>query len=123
MIGNDEPLNCPVCQARFRGSAICSRCGADLAVLLLLIDHAYRLRREARKAIETGDVGRARELADEAEAVCSTEKGRELLLLSSWLLSGSELTSGEPQAPHFKVSEPIIGENSGEDSLGSEKEC
>ena len=91
MIGNDEPSNCPVCQARFRGSAICSRCGADLASLLLLIDRAYGLRREARKAIETGDVGRAQELAEEAETVCSTQKGRELWLLSSWLLSSSEV--------------------------------
>jgi len=91
LIGNDEPPNCPVCQARFRGSAICSRCGADLASLLLLIDRAYGLRREARKAIETGDVGRAQELAEEAETVCSTQKGRELWLLSSWLLSSSEV--------------------------------
>jgi hypothetical protein len=43
----------------------------------------------ARKAIETGDVRRAQELAEEAETVCSTEKGRELRLLSSWLLSSS----------------------------------
>jgi hypothetical protein len=59
------------------------------APLLLLIDHAFRLRQEARKAIETGDVRRAQELAEEAETVCSTEKGRELRLLSSWLLSSS----------------------------------
>jgi hypothetical protein len=91
LIGNDECPNCPVCQARFRGSAICSRCGADLAALLLLIDHAYRLRREARKAIATGDVDRGLELAEEAETVCSTQKGRELWLLSSWLLSSSEM--------------------------------
>ena len=90
MIVNDEPPKCPVCQARFRGSAICSRCGADLQPLFLLIDHAYRLRQSARKAIETGDVGRAQELAAEAESVCSTERGRELWLLSSWLLSSSE---------------------------------
>ena len=92
MIGTEEPPNCPVCQARFRGAAICSRCGADLAPLLLLIHHAYQLPQEARKAIETGDVERARELVEEAEAVCSTQKGRELWLLSSWLLSGSEVT-------------------------------
>lgn len=91
MIRNDEPPNCPVCQARFRGAAICSRCGADLAPLLLLIDHAYRLRRDARKAIETGDVERAQKLAEEAETVCSTQKGRELWLLSSWLLASSEV--------------------------------
>jgi hypothetical protein len=38
-------------------AATCSRCGADLAPLLLLIDQAHRLRQYARKAIETGDVG------------------------------------------------------------------
>jgi hypothetical protein len=56
----------------------------------LLIERAYQLRREARKALETGDLGRAQGLAEEAETVCSTEKGRELWLLSSWLLSSSE---------------------------------
>ena len=90
MTANRVPPKCPVCQARFRGSAICSRCGADLRPLLLLIGHAYRLRQSARKAIETGDVGRAEELAAEAESACSTERGRELWLLSSWLLSSSE---------------------------------
>ena len=90
MIDNDEPSKCPVCRARFRGTATCSRCGADLAPLLLLIDHAYLLRQYARKAIETGDVGRAQKLAEEAEYVCSTQEGRELWLLSSWLLSSSE---------------------------------
>jgi hypothetical protein len=87
LIENDGPPKCPVCQARFRGSAICSRCGADLAPLLLLTDRAYRLRQDARKAIETGDVERAQELAAEAETVCSTSEGRNLLLLSSWLLT------------------------------------
>jgi predicted amidophosphoribosyltransferase len=91
LIGKDEPPKCPVCQARFRGSAICSRCGADLQPLFSLIDHAYRLRQSARKAMETGDIERAQELAAEAEAACSTEKGRGLWLLSSWLLSGSEV--------------------------------
>ena len=86
MIESDEPSKCPVCQARFRGTATCSRCGADLAPLLLLIDRAYRLRQYARKAIETGDVGRAQKLAEDAESVCSTQEGRELSLLSSWLL-------------------------------------
>jgi predicted amidophosphoribosyltransferase len=89
LIVNDEPPKCPVCQARFRGLAICSRCGADLTPLLLLIDHAYRLRQSARKAIETGDVQRAQELAAEAESACSTEQGRKLWLLSSWVLSSS----------------------------------
>jgi hypothetical protein len=53
----------------------------------LLTEHAYRLRQDARKAIETGDVERAQELAAEAETVCSTPTGRNLWLLSSWLLT------------------------------------
>ena len=40
--------------------------------------------------METGDIERAQELAAEAESACSTERGRELWLLSSWLLSSSE---------------------------------
>ena len=41
--------------------------------------------------MEAGDVERAQELAAEAEAACSTEQGRQLWLLSSWLLSSSEV--------------------------------
>ena len=86
-MGNGEPPKCPVCQVRFRGSATCSRCGADLGPLLLLIERAYRFRQHARKAIETGDLERAQKLAGEDESVCSTQRGRELWLLSSWLRS------------------------------------
>jgi hypothetical protein len=45
-------------------------------LLLLLIDHAGRLRPDARKAIETGDVGGTQELGEEPETVCSTQQGR-----------------------------------------------
>ena len=41
--------------------------------------------------MEAGDIERAQELAAEAEAACSTEPGRQLWLLSSWLLSSSEV--------------------------------
>jgi predicted amidophosphoribosyltransferase len=78
---------CPVCQARFRDSSTCSRCGADLAPLMLLIAKAHRLRQEARGALQAGDHERALRLAAEAQATCSSSKGRELWLLSAWLLA------------------------------------
>ena len=90
MIGTEEgaKFKCPVCQARFRNSPTCLRCNADLTPLLLLIDQAYRLRQRARWALVSGDVEWAQEAAAEAENVCSTQNGRDLWLLSSWLLSG-----------------------------------
>jgi len=83
----DESPRCPVCQARFRDSRTCSRCGADLEPLMLLIAKAHQLREDARRALRGGDHERARRLAAEAQATCSTQKGGELWLLSSWLLS------------------------------------
>lgn len=50
---------CPVCQARFRGSRICSRCGADLEPLMVLTVKAWQLRQAARQALDAGDAGRA----------------------------------------------------------------
>ena len=86
MIETRELPKCPVCQARFRESSTCSRCGADLIPLMNLIARAYRLRLEARQALQTGDFERARKLAAQAQAICSTRKGKDLRLLSSWLL-------------------------------------
>jgi hypothetical protein len=34
-------VRCQVCQARFRGTAEWSRCGAELTALMLLAAHAY----------------------------------------------------------------------------------
>jgi predicted amidophosphoribosyltransferase len=86
----DEPPKCPVCQARFRGSGTCSRCGADLDSLILLIAKAYQLRDDARRALQTGDFERAWKLAVEAQATCFTQRGEDLRLLSSWLVSESD---------------------------------
>jgi predicted amidophosphoribosyltransferase len=82
---NESP-KCPVCQARFRGSGTCSRCGADLQSLMLLMAKAYQLREDARRALQAGDHERAQKLALEAQGTCSTQKGEDLRLLSSWLL-------------------------------------
>lgn len=83
----DESPKCPVCQARFRDSITCSRCGAGLEPLMLLMARAYQLRQDARRALQAGDFARAQKLAADAQATCSTRKGGELWLLSSWLLS------------------------------------
>jgi len=72
---------CPVCQARFRGARICSRCGADLEPLMLLAVEAWQLRQAARQALAAGDAERALRLAIEAQGIQSTESGEALRLL------------------------------------------
>jgi len=76
---------CPVCQARFRGAAECSRCGADLAPLMNLAIDAWRTRKAAQAAIETGDFERALRLAASAQQICATERGRRLQLIAGAL--------------------------------------
>jgi hypothetical protein len=76
---------CPVCQARFRGTLECSRCGVDLGTLMGLVANAWRLRQAARQAIAGGDPVRARALAGEAQQICYTPAGGRLEALSSWL--------------------------------------
>jgi predicted amidophosphoribosyltransferase len=76
---------CPVCQARFRGSRICSRCGADLELPMLLAVEAWQLRQAARQALDAGDVEQALGLAIKAQGIQSTESGEALRLLGSWL--------------------------------------
>ena len=80
---------CPVCQARFRGSAECSRCGADLGTLMRLAAGAWRMRGAARDAIALGDLPRARALASQAQEICRTPAGRDLEMVSSWLSGAS----------------------------------
>ena len=76
---------CPVCQARFRGSTECSRCGADLGTIMGLAAGAWHMRQAARQAIADGDAARARALAAQAQEVCRTQAGRDLELVSFWL--------------------------------------
>jgi len=79
-------MRCPVCQARFRAEVTCSRCGADLRPLMFLAAKATRLRGEARQAILDGDFYQAGDLALQADSLCKTSAGRDLLLLCRWLL-------------------------------------
>jgi len=76
---------CPVCQARFRGSTECSRCGADLGTIMRLAAGAWRMREAARQALAEGDPARARALAAQAQEICRTPTGRQLELVGAWL--------------------------------------
>ena len=76
---------CPVCLARFRGTRECSRCGADLTIVMKLAARAWHLREAARESIRRDDPIVARALATEAQEICSTPTGRRIQALSSWL--------------------------------------
>jgi hypothetical protein len=80
-----EGSGCPVCRARFRGSRICSRCGADLEPLMILAVKSWRLREAARAAMEAGQFEQARELAGAAQDTHRTPVGGALGALSRWL--------------------------------------
>ena len=78
---------CPVCRARFRGTTQCSRCSADLTVVMSLAASAWRLRRDARRALAAGDLASAGALAAQAESLCHTPAGQSLQSLTAWLVS------------------------------------
>jgi hypothetical protein len=76
---------CPVCQARFRSTGTCSRCGANLEPLMRLAVRAWQLRQAARRALAVGDVERGVVLANEAQGIQDTGSGESLRLLGEWL--------------------------------------
>ncbi len=80
---------CPVCQARFRESVTCSRCGADLRALMTLAAQSYQWRQKARRAAMEGDAEGTRAAAKEAQSRHDTSAGRELRLLGEWLVASS----------------------------------
>ena len=90
---------CPVCQARFRGSSECSRCGADLGTIMGLAAGAWRMREAARRAIAGGDVERARALAAQAQEICRTPAGGDLEIVSSWLSATGPSEPGPEPGP------------------------
>lgn len=92
------PGRCPVCQARFRGDTICSRCGADLRQLMLLTIEAWRSREASREALIREDYATAHRLALHAQQMCFTPAGDKLRILTSWLLS-------EVSIPAFIISQ------------------
>ncbi len=78
-------LGCPVCRAKFRGTRQCSRCGADLAGLMILSVRAQHCRVKARKSLFALNFKKAHEFAAAAQKEHATETGRKLLLLTSWI--------------------------------------
>lgn len=52
-------LKCPVCSARFRASATCSRCGTDLTLLMRTAARAWVARSHCRAALLAGDLPKA----------------------------------------------------------------
>ena len=79
------PLHGPVCRAKFRETRQCSRCGADLSVLMTLAASAHRYRTNARNAIRAGNFKKASAQAKQAQEFHATEEGRRLRLLTRWL--------------------------------------
>ena len=76
---------CPACGAGWRGTAICSRCGADLSVVMGLALAAFQLRARARRRLIEGDVEGAATLAGEAERLDPSPVGDALVRVTSLL--------------------------------------
>ncbi len=53
-----EP-KCPVCSARFREQPVCSRCGADLRLLMQVAARAWVARAQCRAALRAGRLDNA----------------------------------------------------------------
>ena len=81
----ETQLSCPVCRARFRGSAECSRCGADLTTLMLLAAQAYQLRQTARHWLRQGKFQAALSSVQAAQRLHATPEGR----LLEWTFSAT----------------------------------
>ena len=78
---------CPVCLARFRGSRLCSRCGADLEPLMILAVTAWQLREAARDALRAGDFERGHALAAAAQQAQESPEGQALRGIGAFLMA------------------------------------
>jgi hypothetical protein len=70
---------CPACGASFRGTATCSRCGADLSVVMGLAMAAFHFRARARRLLVEGDLEGAAALARESERLDRSPAGDALV--------------------------------------------
>ncbi len=84
----ETSFRCPVCRAKFRSIRACSRCGADLSIIMTIVAEAQICRKNAIKAIHSYDFQKAHVLARKSQNLHQTEAGRRLLLLTSWIESG-----------------------------------
>jgi len=76
---------CPACGAGWRGTATCSRCGADLSAVMELALAAFQLRARSRRLLIEGDLEGAAALAGEAERRDATPAGDALVRVTSLL--------------------------------------
>jgi len=60
---------CPICRARFKGAAVCYRCGTDLTILLRIEAQAAALEQRAVAWLAAGDAATARQTAQQALAL------------------------------------------------------
>ena len=79
-------LKCPVCNARFRGTVTCSRCGADLGPLMTLVARAWQLRRCAAKALAMGDAEGALVQATRSRRLHDTPQAKKTALIARMML-------------------------------------
>jgi hypothetical protein len=96
--GSQAEGRCPVCQARFRGVSICSRCGADPPQLMLLAAHAYSLRRSARRSLRVGDAQSALAAAKAAQNLHAIPQGGILEMVCAAAVGRAKLPSA-PASP------------------------
>ena len=80
---------CPACGAGFRGTAICSRCGADLSAVMGLGMAAFHLRVRARRLLIEGDVEGAAALAEKAERLDTSPAGDALVRVTFLLTAAA----------------------------------
>ena len=80
-----------MCQARFRGARICSRCGADLGRLMRLSAEAWAMREQARRALALGRFADASEMVAIAQELEETAAGRSLSLVCQWMLADAPI--------------------------------
>lgn len=78
---------CPVCHARFRGAKTCSRCGADLTPLMLILLRAQRLRELAREALTRGDYDKSLKWTRVSLKLYQCEEALDLEALAQWCLT------------------------------------
>lgn len=92
MTAATEELRCPVCQAQFRGTGNCSRCGADLRRLMRLVVGAHAARQAARGALLAGNVELAWAQLHLAQRCRKTAVGTDLARLAQAAPRGPDTT-------------------------------
>ena len=104
-----DEVVCPVCRASFRGRSICSRCGADLTRLMAVAARAFVLRQRARFALWGGQVGTARDLADQAQVLHRTGQGKRLLAVTRILEAVATRSDPMPKTPSTSTAvDPLL---------------